>query len=371
MAMLRLVYYVSGHGLGHAVRTTEIIKALMEKAPDLEIQIRTTVSPGFFFNTLNPCPEIVELPGEAALDVGMVQRDSLTMDLPATLKQVQHLLKGAKNIIRRESRALQAFGTQFTVGDAPFLAPAAADCAGLPAVVVSNFTWDWIYEAYTQTDPGWEPAIREIRSYYQLADLVIQLPFSPNLSKRFPRVRPVGLTGRRAGRSRSAIRKAIGVDPEERLLLLTFTDLALSSAALGKMADSRNGFKYVFSNPLNFSGPGFIKVDDRRIFYADLVGAVDAVLTKPGYGIVADCLVNRTPMIFTDRGDFPEYPLLVRAIESFLPHRYIPSFRLYAGETGPYLTDLKAPMDDGPMPWDLNGAETAAELILKEGGILF
>ena len=47
--------------------------------------------------------------------------------------------------------------------------------------------------------------------------------------------------------------------------------------------------------------------------YPDLVGASDVVVSKPGDGIVSDCIGARTRLVDTDRGDFPEYGDVVRA----------------------------------------------------------
>ena len=51
---------------------------------------------------------------------------------------------------------------------------------------------------------------------------------------------------------------------------------------------------------------------DSGFRYEDLVAAVDVVVTKPGYGIIAECIAAGTPMLYTSRGDFREYDLLVR-----------------------------------------------------------
>ena len=46
--------------------------------------------------------------------------------------------------------------------------------------------------------------------------------------------------------------------------------------------------------------------------YEDLVAAVDVVVTKPGYGIIAECLANNTAMLYTSRGRFAEYDVWSR-----------------------------------------------------------
>ena len=35
-----------------------------------------------------------------------------------------------------------------------------------------------------------------------------------------------------------------------------------------------------------------------------LVGAADAVVSKPGYGIISECIANETAILYTSRGHF-------------------------------------------------------------------
>ena len=44
-----LVYYISGHGFGHASRSIEVVNALLALAPDLPIHIRTA-APRWLFD---------------------------------------------------------------------------------------------------------------------------------------------------------------------------------------------------------------------------------------------------------------------------------------------------------------------------------
>ncbi len=45
--------------------------------------------------------------------------------------------------------------------------------------------------------------------------------------------------------------------------------------------------------------------------YPDLVAAADVVVSKPGYGIVSECIANGTPLLYTSRGRFVEYDVFV------------------------------------------------------------
>ena len=63
------------------------------------------------------------------------------------------------------------------IGDAPPLACAAAAAAGIPSVVISNFTWDWIYEGYAERfDTDAPEVLPIIRDAYAQANEGWRLP---------------------------------------------------------------------------------------------------------------------------------------------------------------------------------------------------
>jgi predicted glycosyltransferase len=98
--------------------------------------------------------------------------------------------------------------------------------------------------------------------------------------------------------------------------------------------------------------------------YEDLVGAADAVVTKPGYGIVSECIANDTAILYTPRGHFPEYDVLVEEIPKHLRSALINHEDLLAGRWEPALDKLLAQPRPKKKP-DTNGAEVAADILLK------
>jgi L-arabinokinase len=97
--------------------------------------------------------------------------------------------------------------------------------------------------------------------------------------------------------------------------------------------------------------------------YEVLVRAVDVIVTKPGYGIVADAIAHQVPMLYTDRGEFPEYARLVEGLKDCAITQFIPQTELLAGNIGPYLKRLLASNQHWPAV-ALNGAQLAAQRIL-------
>ena len=100
------------------------------------------------------------------------------------------------------------------------------------------------------------------------------------------------------------------------------------------------------------------------VTYEEVVAQADAVITKPGYGIVSDCLVNRTPVLYTARGQFAEYDALVTGLERFGVAAFIGNNDLLAGNWRDSL-DLLLNL---PRTWvDLpaNGADVAAGILAE------
>ena len=67
------------------------------------------------------------------------------------------------------------------------------------------------------------------------------------------------------------------------------------------------------------------------LVYQDVVGAVDVVVTKPGYGIVTDAIAAGTRLLYTERGDFPEYPVMVGEMPRYLAAAHVSGEDLRAG----------------------------------------
>ncbi|MEJ2364901.1 MAG: hypothetical protein P8017_09530, partial [Deltaproteobacteria bacterium] len=149
----RLAYYITPHGFGHAIRSLEVVTQLLLQAPELEIVIISTLPQFLFKQNLQHSLSV----RAKQLDIGLVQQDSLRFDLLATLKGLESLHADQTNLVSEETNFLETSGIQAVICDIPFLPFAAASQAGIPAIGISNFTWDWIYQAYIPSDSRWVP----------------------------------------------------------------------------------------------------------------------------------------------------------------------------------------------------------------------
>ena len=353
----RIAYYITPHGLGHGVRSLEVIRQLLIIAKDLEI-ILVSDLPEFLLDNIEQKHLSIR---KKRLDIGLVQRDSIQFDLDATLQVLEDLYHNRNVLLAEEARFLKTHGILAVVCDIPFLPFAAASQVDIPAIGISNFTWDWIYQAYISLDTRWSPLVDWIRKSYRKCNLFLQLPMHGDCSV-CPNVQDVPLVTRFAKRNREETRSMLQLRSDQKVYLISFAYLELADTAQEKLQDIADAV-FLYKHPLSYKLSNGICLDGFSLSFADVVAAVDGVITKPGYGIVSDCLANGTPMIYSDRGFFPEYEVLVREMVKHLTTVYIPSEDLYAGRWKTAIEQLEKEPRAVPS-LSLNGAEVCAQTVL-------
>jgi len=307
--MHRVCIYVTAHGFGHAARCQAVAELLLEAGVAVEFR---TGAPRWFFDWLLAISEqcILRDPG-VILDPGVVQSDSFSHDVPATLHAWQHLLARADELCALEATYLRGERFDVVVSDVAPLPLAAARQAGLPAVAMGNFTWDWVLEGYLQELPEFSVVIDGLRALYSQADLFLRLPMS-HPTELFQRERQIDFTTRRSHLPPDQIRRLLGVDPEHLMVLLSFGGFGVKRLDLQRVSHHRQVRCVWDQGPAQ--PPALISARGMGLRYTDLVRAADVVLTKPGYSIISEAVAQQTPLAFAPRRGFRESSLL----ESFL-----------------------------------------------------
>jgi hypothetical protein len=309
---------------------------------------------------------------ETEVDTGVVQIDSLHLDERATLDRAREFMRTFDRRVAGEAAFLTREGASLAVADSPPLGLAAAKRAGLPAVALGNFTWDWIYSAYD----GAGDLVPAIRAAYRAADVALRLPMHGGFEV-FDRIVDLPFVARRSRRDPIDTRRTLGLPEGLRLVLVSFGGYGITGFDLQALA-RLDGYGVLMSGrlPLGEMPPerqrerrgSLIPLDERALYaaglrYEDLVRSVDVVVSKPGYGIIAECLANETALLYTARGHFAEYDVLVAALPRFLRARYVDHADLFAGRWSPHLDALLAQPAPPEQP-PVHGADVAAERLL-------
>jgi hypothetical protein len=381
-----LAFYVSGHGFGHASRTIEVLNRLHAAAPELRLLVRTAAPKWRFDLTLTAAVEWHPL----ECDSGIVQVDSLRLDLDATLATAAAAAAHLPQRAEAEARFLRQHAGTFVVSDIPPLGCAAARAADLPSIAVGNFTWDWIYAGYEPEIRAYPELVPAVRDAYAGTPLALRLPLHGGFEP-FATVEDVPFIARRSSRPPAETRRCFGLPLDRPLVLASFGGYGLRDIDMGHLADLRDWLVVTTSNvqaprrgaevagggPAADEGrraaPALPKtvrlVDERDVYaagfrYEDLVAAVDVVATKPGYGIIAECVANGTAMLYTSRGRFVEYDVMVGEMPRHLRCQFISNEDLLAGRWQAPLDALRAQGPPPPRP-RVDGAEVVADRILR------
>jgi L-arabinokinase len=167
---------------------------------------------------------------------------------------------------------------------------------------------------------------------------------------------------------RDAVREALGLPADRPLILVSLGGYGARGIDMHAAAASLGGAAGVVATSYDAFAPGagLHRVDETAMYglgirYEDLVGAVDIVASKPGYGIISECAANGTALLYTDRGRFCEYEVLVREMPRYLESAFIAQDDLVAGRWGAAVSGLLARPRRPPAPAD--GAAVAAAWI--------
>jgi hypothetical protein len=304
-------------------------------------------------------------------DTGVVQIDSLHLDDGETVRRARAFMDTFDRRVEQEAAFLREVGASVVVADIPPLGIAAAARAGCSAAAMSNFTWDWIYSAYD----GAGDVIRELSDAYALADVALRLPMHGGFAS-IANVIDLPFVARRSTREPAETRRALGVPEDGPIVLVSFGGYGLDGLDWEVLSRLHGYCVLVGGNvPLTGRPSGLcegrrgtlFQFDERAAYaagvrYEDVVRAVDVVVTKPGYGIISECAANGTALLYTSRGHFIEYDVLVREMPRFVRSRFIDHPDLFSGRWAPALDALLC--EPAPARPAVDGTDIAVEHLL-------
>lgn len=344
---------MTNHGFGHVARTAALVNAIRRQVPDL-LALMVTTAPHWLLQA-NLEGDFIHRP--CALDLGVVQSDSLHMDLAATQRKLLELQRRAPALIRAEVDFIRQHRAQLVLADVPPLAVAIAHGAGVPCWMVSNFGWDFIYRSFGE-------GFREIADWasdlYSRCDRLFQLPFAEPLTA-FPHKEPVGLTGAEPRYDAAILRPQLGITAaKQRTVLLTFGGLGLEAIPYHALAAFPD-WQFLTFDAAAPELPNLLKLCGRRLRPVDVMPLCGRIISKPGYGTYAEACRLGVPVATIRRDDFAEGPVLVAGLQAHHPHQIISHEEFFGGHWE-FLHAAPNPPGQS-VPLDTNGNLTIATAV--------
>lgn len=302
----RVAAFVSAHGFGHAARASAVLAAL-HRGWGYGVDLFTTV-PRWFFDE--------SIPGtyryhEERVDVGFRQRSALRIDLEATVEELQDFLPFDPARVERLASEVSDAGCEAVLCDIAPLGVAVAEQAGVPSMVLENFTWGWLYEPYHLRAPELEGFGTYLDGWVEQASVHLQARPACEPRSGLEEVPPVS---REPRRTREAVRKELGIVGDEPLTVITMGGYGEELSFLAHL-QARAGERFLVTGAQATERRDNLILFDNRtaLFMPDLLRAADGVVAKLGYGMVAETWREGIPFAHVTRPGFRE----MAALEAF------------------------------------------------------
>jgi hypothetical protein len=351
-----IAYFITPHGFGHASRSAAVMGAIADLIPGVRFELFTTCPQQIFTASLET--EFGYHPTHS--DIGLVQTSPLSEDPAATCRQLDSMLPFDGPLVDDLAATIRKLECRLVICDIAPLGIVAARTAGLPSVLVENFTWDWIYSGYLRDAPGLQPHIEYLSSIFGQADHHIQ---TRPLCRPLAGCLQVAPISRRVRSPRDQVRAHLGMNGKDKMVLVSMGGVPDRFDFLSRLPDRTEPFLVIpGADGRSSPHPKVILLPKHSDFYhPDLMAAADALVAKAGYSTVAEAYQCGVPFGYVRRPQSPESDVLEDFITEHLPAKAITP-RGYTD--GSWVGDLPRLIS---MPRGLaqreNGAAQAARMI--------
>jgi len=197
---------------------------------------------------------------------------------------------------------------------------------------------------------------------YAKADLLLQLPLSEPMDVFTCRRQYIPLAVRTFTDRPSETRAKLGIDDRRPAMLLPFRDNPQMTAPFAEISG-----QFHLLSTLSEDVTGVRPLDPAWQLspFPSLVSISEVVVAKLGYGIASECIAYRTPLLYPERRDFAEFPVLADAIKGYVPAAQVTEAEF---ANGAWVQRLYALVDEAKSfeypPVCTHGATVAAEYIV-------
>lgn len=303
----RIVFFVSSHGFGHAARACAVMQSLRRLRPGVELRVYTETPEWFFRDSVGTVDYRI-----LRTDIGLVQRSPLHEDVPATIEELAAFMPFRPAVV--DGLAAANADRDLLVCDIAPLGLRVAATAGVPSVLLENFTWDWIYRAYADVHARLAPFIDEIEAINRTATLRIQAEPVCHVVPGAVAVMPIARSLRE---SRAEVRRRLGLDPRVPLVLVSMGGVPAEYPFLARLRERTDCVVLIPGAASQRRREGAVLMLPARsdFYHPDLVNACDALVCKAGYSTLAEAHQAGVPLAWFPREHFPESPVLDGFIE--------------------------------------------------------
>lgn len=357
---MHLLVDISAHGLGHLAQTAPVLDTLHALAPGLRLTVRSALPREVLAQRIGA--DFAHVP--EARDFGFVMRSAVDIDLVASARLYREFHAGWPQRVAAEVDWLRRHGIDALLCNVAYLPLAGAAEAGIPAACLCSLNWAELFAHYFGGEPWAAEIHAQMLAAYNAGPGFLRvtpgLPMA-DVVKRHD-IAPIARIGRR---DREGVARLLDLKEGERWILLAMGGIEFPLPL--QDWPRTPGLTWLVPGELQTGRDDVRNVEGFAPGFADLLASVDAVITKPGYGTFVEAACSGIPILYLERGDWPETPHFAAWLALHARAQVLRRERLLAGDFFDVLQRLwQAPTPALPLA---NGADEAARWLLQGFGL--
>jgi hypothetical protein len=298
--MSHLVVSISGHGFGHVAQTAPILNLLHQRMPQLRLTVRSAVPFAHLRSRIHV--PFAHLPSEG--DIGMVMSSALDIRVEDSCAAYRAFHSAWDVRIAEEVRLLRDLGADMVLSNVGYLPLAGAQRVGIPNAALCSLNWADIYRHCC----GEDAIATQIQTCY--AGAAAFLRATPGMAmERLPNLVPVAPIAAVGISRRDELNRRLMLSKEEKLVLVSLGGIA--SRLPIESWPRIEGVRWLIQQSWQAEHPDAIALESLQMSFGDLLASSDALICKPGYGSFVEAACSGVPVVYVDRGDWPESPVLI------------------------------------------------------------
>ncbi len=302
--MPHLVVSISGHGFGHVAQAAPVLNALHRKMPQLRLTVRSVVPLAHLRSRIHALFTHLQSEG----DIGMVMSSALDVRVEESRTAYRAFHADWEAHVASEARLLRELGADMVLSNVGYLPLAGAQRAGIRNAALCSLNWADIYRHYC----GDDAIAAQMDACYANAGAFLRITPAMEMGRlsNLVTVAPIADVGRMR---RDELNHCLNLAKETKLVLVSLGGIASRLPMEGWPRIP--GVRWLVQQSWQVEHPDAIVIESLPMSFSDLLASCDALLCKPGYGSFAEAACSGTPVLYVNRADWPESPVLTEWLQ--------------------------------------------------------
>ncbi|RDY27436.1 hypothetical protein CHL78_009485 [Romboutsia weinsteinii] len=288
-----IAFYISSHGFGHMTRCLSLIENILNDSK-YKVYIVCDKKQNEFARIYLSKFEDRIIYKDIVTDVGLVNKNnSLEVDIVALKQKLDEFILSLDNIVKSECDFLRAIDIKCVVNDISPIGCIVGNKLNLPNIFVSNFSWVEQYE-HLGID---NRIISKFKKAYSYVDKFIRYDLClPMSSIDADEIYEAGFVCRNIDETKvNDIQQRYG----ESIFITCGKSVSLNSISISNFRGTiftTSGIDIVCSKDCNVVNLPIEVLDTQNY-----IAASDIVITKAGWGTIAECIISHSSLVLIER----------------------------------------------------------------------